>query len=190
MWQVEPYIYKPKKRAPVLSPPAVVAGLGRCGTTLLSNVIDQSRVNYYHTNMYLAYRAYRISAKCMQVANDYIEKRRGTKERVAVGEGKHKDTILLPSFGRIVRSAKPRYHSKTHSYPFPDRPLPSNIRIIWMFGNPMMIAVFLSSKLVHKAAEWKIFMRAHNANMEIPFRKYHDDVLTRDTYMLERHFDA
>jgi len=115
-------------------------------------------------------------------------------KRVAVEEGKSIDIIklpfLLPSFGHIVQSGKPIDYPKTHSYPFPDRPLPSNVRVIWMFGNPMAIAVSLSNIFLDDPARQKKFLREHNTNMESPFYKYHDDVLTRDTYMLERHFDA
>ena len=196
---VEPYIYEPfKNRAPVLSAPkVVVAGLGRCGTTLLTDVTTRSRRNiHYHTNVPLAYR---ISAKCMHVVNDYIEKFRIEKfrrmiKRMAVEEGKSRDEIelpfLLPSFGHIVQATKLMDLSKTHSYPFPDRPLPSHVRVIWMFGNPMTISVSLSNMFLHDPAMQKQFVRDHNANMETPFYKYHDDLLTRDTLMLERHFDA
>ena len=190
---VEPYIYKPfKNRASVLSAPTVVvAGLGRCGTTLLTHVIARSRHIHYSTNMPLAYR---LSAKCMQVANDYIEKRRSKKERVAVEKGKPRELIqppfLLPSFGHIIQSRKLIDFPKTHSYPFPDRPLPSHVRVLWIFGNPMTIAVSLSNIFLHDPAKRKEFFLQHSLNIEIPFHKYHDDVLTRDTYMLERHFDA
>ena len=128
----------------------------------------------------------------MHAVKYYIGKVKSRIERVAVGGGEHKGrrSIKLPSFGYIIRSAKYSYVYKSHSYPFPDRPLLPHVRVIWMFGNPMMIAASLSNKFLHDPARKKQFVRAHNAHMETPFCKYHDDVLTRDTFMLERHFDA
>ena len=116
-------------------------------------------------------------------------------ERVAVAgikpKGKPRDKIKLPSFGHIVRSAKHSSHIyKIHSYPFPDRPLPSRVRVIWMFGNPMMIAVSLSNRFLQDPAKRENFVSQHVSNMETPFYKYYDDVLTWDICMLERHFDA
>ena len=174
MLTIEPYIYKLfKNRAPELSAPTVVvAGLGRCGTTLLMDAIIRSRTIHYYS---------RYGS-------------RNTRYYRHVAEGgetpKRKRKLRLLSFGHIVWSAKYSHVYKIHSYPFPDRPLPPHVRVIWMFGNPMMIAASLSNRFLHDPAKRKDFLLKHILNMETPCYKYHDDVLTRDIYMLERHFDT
>ncbi len=57
-----------------------------------------------------------------------------------------------------------------------------NIKIIWMFGNPMNIVLSLIEK-----KEFPV--QLHYLNLQSPNYKQHSRIFTQDTLLLEKHFD-
>ena len=73
------------------------------------------------------------------------------------------------------------FYYKTHDYP-PDN-LPANVKLIYMFGNPMNSAIS-AHKQINK---WGYLHHYHlNSNMY----KFNNDIFYDDTLLLHKHFDA
>jgi len=114
----------------------IVAGLGRCGTTFLTECLIDS--------------------------------------------GLYPNMIFISDLSQI-KSFVGGYLYKTHSYP-PDA-LPYNVKLIYMFRNPMNIAL----SAFYKINEWgKIHHQHFHSDLFVP----NDDILKRDTLKLESQFDA
>lgn len=116
--------------------PIIIAGLGRCGTTL---VHDSFRFNHH-----------------------YIP---------------HKD-IFMFSDGIDF---KPNIIYKIHDYP--PAFLPDNVKVIFMFGNPMN-TVISSHRRIN---EWGVL---HHKHLGSDVFKTNDDILNNDTLKLNTLFDA
>jgi len=178
------YIYTPsiKEHLNLLSAPTVVvAGLGRCGTTLLTSVSSHGMHVRYYPHTPLQYAIAAVYSCLGKGDTEDWNRRRLT----------HKSTeTRLASFGYIIRVAKRGYVYKIHGYPFPDRPLPSHVRVIWMFGNPMMIAASVRNIYPSNSVGRENWHILHYRHTESPHYKHRDEILARDTCMLERHFDA
>jgi len=70
---------------------------------------------------------------------------------------------------------------KTHDYP-PDY-LPPNVKVIYMFGNPMNIVISAHKQM----NEWGYLHHYHlNSNLYT----FNDELFYKDTLLLHRHFDA
>ncbi len=178
------------------APTVVVAGLGRCGTTLMVNTIGRGMDALYHPYALFWENS---EAAIFTGISEFFAERKGDPSRRS-----------LPTFGSISQAAKTKrgYVYKTHSYPFPDIPLPRRVRIIWMFGNPMTIAASTNNmqasqgmmqkekgNMYHnmnsnQAMQKKIWNIHHYRHLESPHYQEYDEILTRDTCLLERHFDA
>lgn len=116
----------------------VVAGLGRCGTTMMYNSFFRSGI--------------RCNDQEYAMELDRVERFQG---------------------GTAY---------KTHDYP--PAGLPSHVRLIYMFGNPMNIAISAHRNI----NMWGKTHHRHLRSLD-KFRE-NDDVLVEDTLSLERQFDA
>jgi hypothetical protein len=73
------------------------------------------------------------------------------------------------------------YYYKTHDYP--PSYLPANVKLIYMFGNPMNTAISAHKKI----NEWGYLHHYHlNSNLY----KFNDELFYKDTLLLHEHFDA
>jgi hypothetical protein len=124
-----------RKAMPASHAAVVVAGLGRCGTTLIHDAIIHSSIRY------------RISGT---FAVDL--------ERTAF---------------------KRSYVYKTHDFP-PDH-LPADVKVIYMFGNPMDAAV----------SAFKAFSEQskHYRHVKSPYSAEHGRMFEKDVMLMEEHFD-
>jgi len=114
----------------------LVAGLGRCGTTFLTETLI-----------------------------DY---------------GLHYEMIFLESLSERI-NFRPGYIYKTHDYP--PSSLPDNLKVIYLFRNPMNIAISAYIKI----NEWG---RAHHKHFHSDLFVPNDSILKKDTLLLEKQFDA
>ena len=179
------YIHTPSVKERFLlrsAPTVVVAGLGRCGTSLLTSVNSHGMHVRYYPHVPLKYA----------IAAVYLCLGKGDTEDWNRGRLIKRNTpgSALAPFGYIIRAAKRGYVYKIHGYPFPNRPLPSHVRIIWMFGNPMMTAASSHNMYPNDPVKRERWHMEHYTHLEAPHYKHHDEILARDTCMLERHFDA
>jgi hypothetical protein len=73
------------------------------------------------------------------------------------------------------------FYYKTHDYP--PNYLPSNVKMIYMFGNPMNTAISAQKKI----NEWGYLHHYHlNSNLYT----FNDEIFYKDTLLLTKHFDA
>ena len=73
------------------------------------------------------------------------------------------------------------FYYKTHDYP-PDS-LPPNVKLIYMFGNPMNIAISTHKKI----NEWGFL---HHYHLNSDLYQSNDELFYKDTLLLHNHFDA
>ena len=73
------------------------------------------------------------------------------------------------------------FYYKTHDYP-PDS-LPPNVKLIYMFGNPMNIAISTHKKI----NEWGFL---HHYHLNSGLYQFNDELFYKDTLLLHNHFDA
>jgi hypothetical protein len=73
------------------------------------------------------------------------------------------------------------FYYKTHDYP-PDN-LPANVKLIYMFGNPMNTAISAHKQI----NEWGYL---HHYHLNSDLYKFNNDVFYNDTLLLHKHFDA
>ncbi|HHJ40429.1 MAG: hypothetical protein AXA67_07970 [Methylothermaceae bacteria B42] len=114
----------------------LVAGLGRCGTTLLTEALINSGLN--------------------------------------------PSMIFLENL-RTFSDYKGGYLYKTHDYPPPT--MPENVKVIYLFRNPMNIALSAYKKI----NEWGL---VHHKHFHSDLFRPNEDILERDTLHLERQFDS
>ena len=73
------------------------------------------------------------------------------------------------------------FYYKTHDYP--PNYLPSNVKLIYMFGNPLNIVISTNKKI----NEWGYLHHYHlNSNLY----RFNDELFYKDTLLLHKHFDT
>ena len=70
---------------------------------------------------------------------------------------------------------------KTHDYP--PNYLPANVKLIYMFGNPMNIVISTHKKI----NEWGYL---HHYHLDSDLYTFNDEIFYKDTLLLHKHFDA
>lgn len=96
------------------------------------------------------------------------------------GMGVYENNYFLDRFHQQEEYTNGFYY-KTHDYP-PDY-LPSNVKLIYMFGNPMDTAISAHKKI----NEWGYL---HHYHLNSSLYTFNDELFYKDTLLLHNHFDA
>ena len=161
------------------APAVVVAGLGRCGTWSMTEAAGRYLDEWYH-NIRPEERNFPYSAVYYYMGKIDPENMPRIFSPVRPA---------MAAFGHIPAALCGRVY-KTHAYPFPDQPLPPHVRVLWMFGNPLNIVASIADIFAGDLTQRERFYEDHYRNLESPHYAHRAEILTRDTLMLERQFDA
>jgi hypothetical protein len=91
-----------------------------------------------------------------------------------------KDTVFLESFKHCFIYANGSVY-KTHGYP--PRFLPCNVKLIYIFGNPMDIVISTNSKI-----NW--WGKTHHRHLGSGLFRENNDLFIKDTLQLHKHFES
>lgn len=90
--------------------------------------------------------------------------------------------FFLKTLGKNQKYTK-GFIYETHDFPPPS--LPSHVKVVWLFGEPMSIALSAYNTFRTPGS-----IKRHYAHLSSPWAHHHDQIFVRDTLTLAEHFRA